>query len=261
MTMKTAGGGKPFRLSVKAICSTDADSVRRNMEASKSYPFVTSRAKGASIAIVGGGPSTTGRIPDIKKHDEVWGINHMAAWLSRKGIDAAMVSVDGAEMVGVGCGRAFLASCCHPEVFRQFPVVEKFDLAEYVPGGVSGGTTTATRAAVLALRMGYRKITFYGCEGSYDKFYHVAKKENIDREVIVRAGRKDYRTSVPMMLQAEDMSDMIREFPGVFREKCGGLLRGMMRHPDWEVVAVSKAMRDHLVEVNGVNLFEREYRP
>lgn len=259
MTTKTAGGVKPFRLSVKAICSTDANSVRQNMEASKEYPFVTSKAKGESLAIVGGGPSVARKLPDIKKHDDVWGINHMGAWLNRRNIAAAMISVDGGEMSGVACERAFLASCCHPDVFKQFPVVEKFDLAEYVAGGVSGGTTTATRAAVLALRMGYRKITFYGCEGSYAKDYHIGKKVDIDREVIVRAG-KDYRTSVPMMLQAEEMADMIREFPGVFKEKCGGLLRGMIKHPDWEVVAVSKAMRDHLVEVNGVNLFEREYR-
>lgn len=40
----------------------------------------------------------------------------------------------------------------------------------------------------------------------------------------------------------------------------GGLLRGVIKHPDWEVVAVSKAMRDRLIEANGVNLFEREYR-
>lgn len=215
---------------------------------------------GRPLAIVGGGPSVLDVLDELKAWPgDIWAINNTAAWLAKHGIRSTLLSVDpdNFEFDKTGVADALLASCCHPKAFDGLNV-SMFHMIEHDPSGVAGGTSTASRAPALALRMGYFDMTFFGCEGSFVEADHVDRDEQKPEQLIIRAGA-DYKTTPPLLLQCECLSDLIREFP-CFHEKSGGLLRAMVKHPDWEVVAVSGALKQNLIETNGdIGLYESKY--
>jgi hypothetical protein len=48
--------------------------------------------------------------------------------------------------------------------------------------------------------------------------------------------------------------------PELFQSRSGGLLDAMTADPDWHVVAVSTALRAHLIEINGdTGLYDAPY--
>ena len=248
----------PFRITIKSQCVEPLERLQANALTCAGFSRLPKREPhGGKVAIVGGGPSVIPLLDELRAWDgEIWAINMTAAWLKERGITAKFITVDPGSFKPhqvIGVEEAYLATACHPEVRNLFPKVSFFDLYETDPDGITGGTTTASRALSLAIHQGFFDITLYGCEGSFTIGKdHVDRNEMKSEMVVLRAGGEDFVTYLGYLTQAETLANMIRLAPNVFKQRCGGLLEAMIKHPDtWEIVAVSDALKAHLEEVNG----------
>lgn len=207
------------------------------------------------LAVVGGGPSVANHLEELRDWTgKIWAINGTHAWLTSQGIESILFSVDPGEELAplvVGAKRAILASHCDPSVFALLKDAEVLIFhSEHVHGAkapIIGGSTSATRVPKVALMLGHREIHYFGCEGSYEGATHTYKDEQHENQVIIRAGGKDYRTTLQLMVQSENLAKFVRDMPHLFKDRSGGLLAAMAEHWDtWEVVALSDALRDKL---------------
>lgn len=217
------------------------------------------KAHDRKLAVVGSGPSLRHHLKSLRKwKGDIWAINGTVKYLHDNGIKSTLISVDPGERKDyprvLQAKDALLAVVCDPVLFDAYEGrVKGFFISPdpRAPFEASGGCTTACRAPMLAIQMGYRDITFYGCEGSYEGDTHVYAdfKDEGPLELYVEeyAGGKGYRCCVEGLMQSQYLSDLIRKFPQGFREKCGGLLRVMLEHPDtWTMAQVSGALKDRL---------------
>ncbi len=103
---------------------------------------------------------------------------------------------------------------------------------------------------------------FFGCEGSFPlgQKTHVNKDDGLDTLMVVRAGGTDYVTHPELFMQCETLSAVLREFPRFFQEQSGGLLRAMTSDPDWTVAAVSTALREHMAQENGADVWTERFQ-
>lgn len=249
---------KPFRIEIIGEPLLTLDQFRENAKTCDGIPRIPKeKPHGGRLAIVGGGPSIINHLNELRAwNGPIWAINNTAAWLVRQGISAIMITVDPAppeQFDTEGVDYALLASYVHPKLRDKFAEVGIFDLYEIDPeNGIKGGTTTASRACSLATYLGFFDVTLFGCEGSFQIGQdHVDRAENRPDIFIIKAGGVDYATYAEWMMQSELLAKLVTLAPNVFKQKSGGLLQAMVEHPDWEVVAVSESLRDHLIEVNG----------
>jgi hypothetical protein len=188
---------------------------------------------------------------------DIWAINATADWLLDRGVDCTLFTIDPVHCESTAA-RRLLATACDPRLFDGD--VTCFATCEDEEGGVPGGTTSATRAPTLALRLGYPGAVFFGCESSIGAVSHVDRNERLAQALIVRADGKDWVTRPDYYMQAECLSSLLTEFPQVFTSKSGGMLDAMVRDPNWSVVGVSAEMRQHLIEENGdSSLYDKPY--
>lgn len=201
------------------------------------------------LAVVGGGPSVVSHLDELRAWPgEIWAINETCRWLKSNGIDSTFFSVDPLEVIAgwIDGGPALLASSCHPKCWSKADA-RMFHMENVTADNpVIGGTTTALRAPMLALRMGYAPVSFFGCESSYADTSHAYRSEQPIDQVIVRADGVDYRTDLALLDQAENLAVIFREFPDVFIDRSGGLAAAMAKDPDWEVVALSGHLKEQL---------------
>jgi hypothetical protein len=249
-----------YRIGVNGHCHVGADELYANTAhaASLGLPVIEkmSLVNAGRLAVVGGGCSTLEHLQELREWTgAIWAINGTCQWLKSQGIESTLFSVDPDSCLAdlaVGCSRAILGSHCHPSVFE---VLKDADVtifhSEMVKDAVCpmiGGSTSATRVPKAALMLGFREIHYFGCESSYEGATHTFKDEGAnDKQLIIRAGGNEYRTTLQFMVQAENLAKLIRELPHLFKDRSGGLLRAMVDHWDtWEVVALSGALRDIL---------------
>jgi hypothetical protein len=251
--------GKPFRITfipVRGIAATSHDA---NVAASVERKRVgISTPNGGRLAIVGGGPSVAAHIDELRDwKGDIWAINWTGQWLSDHGVASKLVTVDSSinsiQKPRLNRG-ALLASCVSPSVFDEYHDVECFDMIEDDPNGIVGGSSTACRIPLLAARMGYSEVHFFGCEGSFKEGQtHVYRNETKHKNYIkINAGGTVYLTRDDLYLQCESLADVIRSFPSVFKDRSHGLLKGMIENPEtWEVVAISEELKKQLEGSNG----------
>ena len=222
-------------------------------------PMIEARtAHTRKLAIVGGGPSVQRKLAKLRKwNGDIWAINATTSYLTRKGIKNTLVSVDPIALepqdfaAHKGAEGAILAACCDPRLFAEYAgrartfYTRANPRAEFI---ASGGSTTATRLVLVAHRMGFNDITFFGCEGSYEDVSHVDQDKRSAKRLYILAGGVRYCTEPHLMVQGEWLSELIRKYPDHCREESGGLLCAMIRHPDWTVLGVSDAMKSHFEE-------------
>lgn len=244
-----------MRIEFECVGPVSPETFRANAEHCRALglPYVKRFRIGGSLAICGGGPSLLREWTKLRKYDAVWGINRTAAWLRQRGVNAAMFTVDPQyfpEMTE-GVTRAVVADASHPQLFEDlkggdvtvFPI-EPWDQMDW---HAKGGPTSATRAPLVATHWGFTKITYFGCESSYppgkSHAYGYDDRDN-DRRMVIKADGKEFLTEPEYMLQAEWLAKLITDFPDIFSEKSGGLLRAMIRDPNWEIAAVSGSVAD-----------------
>lgn len=249
----------PFRLQFKAVPGHDAGTSRLNIAASACFPRFKREKHAHPVAVVGGGPLLD--LEAVRQWPgDIWAINYTADYLLDRGIECTFFTTDPFPFKTKAYKR-LLASHCDPSVFLG--QVQVFDISDETPGGVLGGTTSATRAPLLAIQMGYPGVVFFGCESCFGKTSHIDRDCERTKAslLIVRADGRDWVTSPQMLLQAEELAWFIKNTE-VFREQSGGLLRAMLNDDSWEVVGVNHAMKAHLIDVNGdAGIYDQPYQP
>lgn len=207
------------------------------------------------LAVCGGGPLLVHDLDELRAWDgEIWAINHTAAWLGKQGVRATFVSVDPILYNVEPVEDALISLTCDMRLFQAFEGkrVRAFEIFEVNEEVTLGGTSTVTRIPSLAMRLGFKEVHFFGCEGSYDAQTHVDRNADEPYVVVVRAGGRDYKAEMALYLQCRELAAMFRAFPNVYHNRSGGLVRAMVEHPDtWEVVGVSTKMKELLEAENG----------
>jgi hypothetical protein len=233
------------------------------------YPVITATAPhDVPLAIVGGGPSAAQALDELRAWPgHIWGINQGASWLAREAPGAMvwMFSVDPdpclAEWTS-GVERALLGSSCHPKVFEALKGKVQMFHTRIVPGvqelkadDGSGappitanlmGPSSVCRTFLPAAMLGYKDVTYFGCEGSLADRTHAYRHEHRERQMIILAGGVEYFTTPDYYITTRFLVSVMRRFPRL-KEKSGGLLRAMLMHPEsWDVVALSGPLRDQV---------------
>lgn len=240
---------EPFRLHFKTLACVEEAVLRRNLAHAQSFPRVQPGVHAHPVAVCGGGPSLNAHLKDLERWPgDIWAINYTADYLLNRGIDCTLFSVD-ALVRNSTAARRLLATCCDPMLFKG--QVETFACCEHEDGGVPGGSTAAGRTPALAVRLGYPGVVFFGCDSSFEGRDHVDRDEKLSDVLVIRANGRDFKTYPELSMQAECLSDVIRVAPEFFVNRSGGLLEAMVQDEQWSVVAVSDALKKHLIEING----------
>jgi hypothetical protein len=226
------------------------------------------------LAIVAGGPSVKDHLDELKDwKGDIWGINNAAFWLKSNGIEATFFTVDPIARVGENFAEpdlksiksALIASSCRKELFDALEGrVKKFHMYETSADGMPGGSTSATRTMLIAIMMGYKEVHFFGCDSSFEETHYVFGNSKFDqafeKQLIVKAGEETFRTIPPYYLQAQNLAETILNFPQIYKNRSGGLVKAMIENPDWEVVAVSEALKESMEEQSGeTSIFNTPY--
>ena len=97
------------------------------------------------------------------------------------------------QWVKPSIARAILATQCDPAVFA---LLRYADVTIYDASGAGKyrGSCAAVAAPSLAFAMGYREVTFFGCEGSYASCSHAYRHEDLAEQMMVLCGGAEYRT-------------------------------------------------------------------
>lgn len=205
------------------------------------------------LAVVGGGPSVLSRLDEIREFDEVWGINATWRLLETHGIEASMFSIDaGDELVphARGAKKAVLASRCSPKVFDVLdctPTV--FNAFADGPSAVLGGSASSTCAFHAAVKMGFRAVKLFGCEGSFPKGKTHADRNEEGREILViKCDGVDYLSSPDFYTQAKELAKIIELFPSHISESGDGLLGALVRNDDHDIVGCSRGLWERMRE-------------
>jgi len=245
------------RPSLNPIPSTPDKRAKINVRRAGKYPRVEwGVLRYPMAAVVGGGPSTSRQLDTLRWWDgDIFAINDTAKYLSDNGISCYLYAIDGTEVpfrVGDGVRGAIFATRVHRNQFRQMekmglPILV-FDLAEEDKfKGIEGGPTAVCRTPHLLLRMGYRGVTYFGIDGSFEgDTTHVSGHSDSahDNMLIIRAGGVDYVTHGGFMLQHDYMARIMKKHSKYLFNASGGVFGAMLENPnDWEVIAVAEDLK------------------
>jgi hypothetical protein len=261
----------PFRLTIEGQCSTQLETLKAQAACCDLPRIGKQQPHGIPLAVCGGAPSLVQSLNVLKGWmGKVWGVNHTSQWLTENGVPNTFFTVDSDPFRARGVTDALVASTVHRDLIDSFGNVRvrAFDLwvthqHGVLEGGILGGSTSVLHAPCVALRLGYTDVSFFGCDGSFEGSDHVDRDESPQETFIVRAGGRDYQTTLPLMTQTEELARLITTFPDFYHNRSEGLLKAVLAHPDtWAVVGVSPKLKQHLIEVNGdLGLFDAEYVP
>lgn len=204
------------------------------------------------LAVIGGGPSIIENEEKIRSWDgDRWAINGAYHWCMKKGIeDVTFIAADPHEIVASWAEkvkRAIVTTRCHPKVFE---VLKDADVKTFRLDGnqkIISGSSTATVVPHLAALNGYKHVTFFGCESSHSpERTHAYMREARAAEMIVRCNGEEFYTAPDWLMQATELAFIIGLAPHVFLEESGGLLRAMLKNPDYDIVWISKGMAENI---------------
>lgn len=199
------------------------------------------------LAVIGGGPSIKDHVDELLAWDgQIWAVNGAINWCLDHGIPAWFYTADAAAMANwvYDLGRvrkAVLAPDVSPELVAHLQNAGA-EITLTVP--LESGPTSANASDWLALKAGYRHVTYFGCEGSFEPDRtHAFDSFPIEDWLKVEVGGELYRTKAEFISQSIMLANTIRAFPHVYAEKSGGLLRAMVEHgPDHDVYSVSHSL-------------------
>lgn len=199
------------------------------------------------LAVVGGGPSVHERLDELRAWPgDIWVSCGAFPWARENGLEGVFFSADPQPLVADlarGATRAVVSSCSDPSVFAALEGadVTVFDLYETEEES-NHGVSTATAAPVLSAVMGYPSVSFFGCDSSYEGQTHIYGGAAPESAITVACGGVLYDTTLQLLAQAECLAEVMRAAPGRFICRSGGLLAAMIETPDYDVVAVTRAL-------------------
>lgn len=223
---------------------------------------IATPASGPPLAVVGGGPSTLAHLDVLKSWDgDIWAINGTYAFLKKHGIKSTFIALDPHPIVADWAkdvdDKAMIVSRCHASVFDALKAngaeIVTFDLVnDGKANGIHSGSSTATCTVHLAIRAGNKNVTFFGCESSYIPGQtHAYQHEERAYQLIARVNNEDFLTAPDFMVQAIELSALIRDCPDFIKEQSGGLLRAMVTDPHYDVIWVSPGMLSRMTLKQG----------
>lgn len=216
--------------------------LERNRLLSAGYPPLGD-ASCERLAVIGGGHSITDHIEELRAFDgERWISASAFKWCAEHGIDGWFYNAHPRPLVkplAVGVKKALLWDSTDPSVFQtiQGADVRVFPL-KHGATDIDHGITTVTCAPTMAVRAGFKDITFFGCDSSWPAGASTHTYEDnagIGYRIRVRCGGEDFDTSPHYLAQAEYLATVIRSIPKVFKERSGGLLRAMVKDPEYDI--------------------------
>lgn len=242
-----------------SCCVVDEGGLKRNLDSSlaRGLPHCTKQdERKDELAIVAGGPSLRKYVDDIRSWpSEVWAINGAYDWLLSKGIVAnGFLGVD--PLPGLveyvrnirPETTCYLSGLLDPVVFdaltdRTVNLFFPEQDAVVWPAGlwlVSGGTTAVTRAPCLARLLGYRRMTIFGADSSFERgddrycykygTYKEDSKAPVNKEVYTLSGEGPFLSEICLMKQVAQIGVIVDRWPGI-TIKCDGLLDAYLRQP------------------------------
>lgn len=214
------------------------------------------------LAVVGGGPSINTQVEVLQNWDgDIWAINGAWKWCKERGIKATFFACDPHPIVAQwsqGADRAILEQSCDVEAFAVSADIYTFDAG---PNGIAAYASTASCAPHLAIRMGYRSVTLFGCESSYQfDSSHAYMNEKRKEQMIVRADGGDYLTAPDLFLQVVGLANYVSEVPEFLNERSGGLLRAMVKDPNFHIVWISQELFETMQQEKPVGLVSPAYK-
>lgn len=204
------------------------------------------------VAVIGGAPSVIDAVDELRAFPgERWIIGSAFPWAVEIGLEGTFFCIDAEDIVAPlcrGAKKALLATCVHPSVLDGLLSdgcdIELFDIGV---DSVPTGSTTATGAPYLSLLRGHPKAFFYGCDSSFAERTHAYKMLEENFLLLVKSGDGEYLTNPQMMIQADELSTVLREYPDIYVNKSGGLLQAMIENDcQWDVLKVSRALNERL---------------
>lgn len=230
-----------------------ANNLRRNLERSIPRCEPLPERENNRLAIVGSGPSVRDYLDEIRNFDgEVWAINGAYNFLQDNGIVTDFLGCD--PLPGL-CdylkrphkkSKFYIAGTCDP---TTFDAVEGHDVRMWFlksenikyPSGlwaVIGGTTVLLRAPFLAWMLGFRDLTFFGADSSFDngRYCYQDGSYRWDSEAPVNwvkteNGEGPFPTEICLMKQVTQFHAIKQMYRGNMEFRCGGLLAAFMRSP------------------------------
>lgn len=190
------------------------------------------------LAVVGGGPSIRDHIEELKAWEgDIWAVNGAINWCLDHGINAAFYTADAApkdiwpyDLSRVK--RAVLAPDVAPSVI-SYLLSNGAEVS--LTGQIQSGPTSANATDYLSLACGYAGVDYFGCEGCFAEAAkgadtHAVNSVPIPDWIIVEVGGEYFKTKHEFVSQSIMLANVIREFPMIYSEKSGGLLRAMIEH-------------------------------
>ena len=251
--------GGSIRADLEVVANTSTTLAGKNIESSckRDYPWLplVKQASANSVAVVGGGPSLSRMIDELKTLQKngvrIYATNGSHAYLKEHGIEADSHVIIDARPENVGflkypAKHYFLASQCAPELFDkvQGPVtlvhMNTRDVLQSIPENIkpvnliSSGTTVGLAAIAIAYCLGHRKIYVYGMDSSYEDSRHSypqSLNEN-DRVTYAVTGGRKFKCAPWMVAQVEDFQKLVVELANA---DCEIHVRssGMLGHVSW----------------------------
>jgi hypothetical protein len=262
-----------MRIKLKAVGIMDLKTIKKNVRDSKRYERVRWGVfEHKPCAIVGGGPGLKSRLEILRDWDgDIFAINDTARYLSRQGIPCYLYAIDGTEVpfkIGPLVKGAVFASRVNRIQFKQFKRkdVRIFHMADDGEGGIEGGPTAVCRTPHLFLKMGYKAVFFFGCEGCFYDKSHAGDISEATKEaaranmMVVTVGGVDYLTNAALLMQNEYMMGVINKYPQFLINASGGLLEAMIKDPEgWSVTAITDNLKRQY-ESAGINIWTQDYK-
>lgn len=205
------------------------------------------------LAIVGGGLSINEHVEELKNWPgTIWAVNGAINWCMDHGIDAWFYTADSTPPSNWAydlsrAKRGVLVPDCSLEMVW---LLQDHGAHVELTGDIQSGPTSANASDYLSIEAGYDNVTYFGCEGSFDRVEtHAFASAPIGDWMIIEIGGEYFRTKAEFISQAIMLCNTINAFPGVYSEKSGGMLRAMLKHgPDYDVQMVSNTLYAKLTD-------------
>lgn len=250
---------------LETICVVDLDGRSANLERNlqRGLPWAGREPeREGQLAIVGSGPSVRTRLDKLRQWPgEIWAINGAYDYLLTEGIiPHGFWGIDPLPGLAGYVKNArpettfYIAATCDPSVFDAlaghkvvlwFPACEQD--ASYPEDAVlvTGGVTVLTRAPYGALMMGWRDITIFGADSSFDEdddrrycYQHGTYAEDSQAifNVVTLDGETRFLTEINLMKQVANFGVIHNQFRGMLKFDCDGLMAAWLEAPTQDIV-------------------------
>lgn len=200
------------------------------------------------LAVVGGGPSAATRLYELRNWDgEIWAMNGACTWLRNKGIESTLFTIDPMPVLAESCAgakKAILSTRCDPALFKALEGanIRIFDVAQDKEGGFLSSCGTVLTVPDIATDLGFRDISFFGCEGSFEDQTHNYMNDPQDYRFVVSCGGREYMTLPELYVLTVEVAKLLKAFSHHFHDCSGGLLGAMIQNPEHDIVKVSQGL-------------------